>query len=228
MKKASFYKKNTAINNIPDGPLVFDAKWQLFWAFVSKDGIYNIDPKNGQIKFWISLPNLYANTFPTYESVKIADNGDIYLLYNTETMANALYKFVPETGLFNYVYNPVSENFADDPTSLYITKSGQLWVDDTGWMGKDGVWNQVVRSPVFIVNRQPDSGYKYSWPFGIPFYESTNGFLWFNSDNGIAYLDTKQEKWCWVTTDITSVIEDDDNTLWMIAYGKLYKLEVTP
>jgi hypothetical protein len=189
MKKASFYKKNTAINNIPDGPLVFDAKWQLFWAFVSKDGIYNIDPKNGQIKFWISLPNLYANTFPTYESVKIADNGDIYLLYNTETMANALYKFVPETGLFNYVYNPVREYYALDPNSPYITKSGQLWVDDdTGWMGTDGVWHQVVRSPVFIVNRQPESGYTYSWSFAIPFYESSNGFLWFSSDNGIANL----------------------------------------
>jgi len=219
--------ENTAIKNVLDGPLVFDTKRQLFWAFIDQAGIFSIDPINGNIKFWISLPNLYANTFPTYASVKIADNGDIYLLYNTGTRANLLHKFVPETGSFTYIYDPIREYYSIDPNSLFITKSGELWVNDTGWLDKDGVWHQIIRSPVFIVNREPESGYEYSWEFGTPFYESTNGFLWFSSDNGIAYLDTMQEKWCWVTTDITSVIEDDDNTLWMIAYGKLYKMKIS-
>ena len=173
--------ENSEIGNIPDGPLVFDQKRQLFWVFVPKDGIYSIDPINGQIKFWISLPNLYANTFPTYASVRISDNGVIYLLYNTEAMANALYKFVPDDGSFTYVFNPVREYYGLPPDSLYITNSGQLWVDDMGWMEKKGTWHQIVRSPIFIGNRQPDSGYMYSWPFGISFYESQNNFLWFRS-----------------------------------------------
>ena len=221
------FVENTALIDVPDGPLLFDEKRQLFWVFVEKDGIYNVDPVSNEIKFWISLPNLDGSTMKTFSNVRIDDKGDIYLLYNTDMYANRLFRFVPDTLEFEYVYNPLGDYYSNPPNSIFITKSGQLWLNDLGWRDTDGIWHLTVQSPVFISNRFEDNGYTYGWYYGTPLYESSNSYLWFNSVNGVVFLDQKQEKWCWVTTDNTSsMIEDEDKTLWMIVYGKLYKLEM--
>jgi hypothetical protein len=217
-----------SLNDLPDGPLLYDESRQIFWAFVPKDGLYSIDPNTGQDRFWISVPYLDVDTFPVNRTAVIDKNGDIYILSNNDVMANALYKFSPQTNSFSYKYNFVRDYYEYPPNTLFLTGDGHLWVNDMGWLDIDeDTWHLVIRSSVFVAI-QPEDGYKYSWPFGDPMYESSDGHIWFNAANGVIYMDPQMGKWCWVTTDNTSVIEDIETNLWMIAYGRLYKRENIP
>lgn len=161
-----------------------------------------------------------------YSEVNIDKDGNIYLLYNIETIENAIFKFVPDTLEFDYIYNPLGDYYRSPAVSTFLTDSGQLWASDLGWRDADGIWHLTVRSPIFTGNRSPENGNMYLMYQADPLYESSNGYIWFVSGNGLAFLDQKQEKWCWVTTDQAYVIEDGDRTLWTIAYGKLYKLDM--
>jgi hypothetical protein len=214
-------------HDFPFGPLIYDRSRQLFWALVPNDGIYSVDPGNGETHFWVSLPNLDVVTFPVYPTAILDAKGDIYFLYNDDNLVSALYKFSPGNNSVVYVYNPIREYYVDPPTTIFLTKNDKLWLDDVGWLDIDkNIWHQVIRSSVFVSN-QPENGYTYSWPFGSPMYESSDGLIWFEASNGLISYDVNRDKWCWVTTGIvSSVIEDDENTLWMIAYGKLYKREI--
>lgn len=214
-----------SLHDFPFGPLIYDKSRQLFWALVPNDGIYSVDPDNGETHFLVSLPNLDVVTFPVDTTAILDAKGDIYFLYNNDNLVNALYKFSLGNNSADYVYNPIRDYYDAPSYTIFITHQNQLWTDDTGWLDIDkNVWHQVIRSSVFVSNH-PENGYTYSWPFGTPMYESSDGLVWFGAENGLISYDIDRDKWCWVTTDYTSIIEDDKNTLWMIAYGKLYKRE---
>jgi hypothetical protein len=222
------FTEDKRLNDLPDGPLLYDESRQIFWAFVPKDGIYSVDPNTGQDRFWVSVPYLDVDTFPVDRTAVIDKNGDIYILSNNDVMANALYKFSPQTNSFSYKYNFVRDYYEYPPSTLFLTGDGHLWVEDMGWLDIDeDTWHLVIRSSVFVAI-QPEDGYNYSWPFGDPMYESSNGYIWFNAANGVIYHDPQHGNWCWVTTDYSSVIEDVDSNMWMVAYGKLYMWEINP
>ena len=213
--------------DVPYGPIVYDTKRNLFWIFKDNDGIYSLDPVTNHVEFWISLPNLYIKTLndSLSSTVSLGPDGYLYFLYSNDTVSNGLFQFIPDTKELKYIYNPLEEIYP--PTNLFITNSGDIWINDLGWRDTNEIWYQVVRSQVFINNRQSESGYKYAWSYANLIYESSNGALWFRSANGLTELDSKQEKWCWFTTDdVSLLIEDDNKTLWLMAYGKLYKQEI--
>jgi hypothetical protein len=103
--------------------------------------------------------------------------------------------------------------------------SGRLWLDDHAWMNSDGVWYDVVRSPVFITDKS-DAGPNYVWDFPKVVFESSDGRLWFRSMNGMVSLNPEKGEWCWFTTEQSNIVEDSDHNLWMVADNKLYKLEL--
>ncbi|MFZ6029390.1 MAG: hypothetical protein ACOYYS_16890, partial [Chloroflexota bacterium] len=70
------------------------------------------------------------------------------------------------------------------------------------------------------------SGMEYRWKAPQILIESSDHRLWFQSDNGMTWLDPEKGEWCWFTTEQSNIVEDSYHNLWMVADNKLYKLDL--
>jgi len=113
---------------------------------------------------------------------------------------------------------------------LFFDHSSHLWVDDRGWFEFTDIgpiWNQIIRSPVFITDQGLDDNI-YTWSRPYAMYQSSDGTYWFQSDRGMVRLNPQSAEWCLFTNDSSPIVEDSQHNLWMVAFGKLYKLPLVP
>ena len=198
-----------------------------FWIFVPKDAIYSYDPVTYKIESHAEISDLIVS------DAALAPNGSIYFtslhyLENGMTLNIGdieLFSFLPQTGEIKKIIVPLEPW----PTfsSILVDHSGRLWLDSLGWQEPDGRWYQVHRSPIFITNVLW-SGLEHRWKTPQILMESSDGRLWFRSDNGMAWLDPQQGEWCWFTTEQSNIVEDQEHNLWMVADNYLYKLDLNP
>lgn len=192
----------------------------VFWIFAHYDAIYSYDTKTEEIRKHLEIPSLaVADVAPT-------PDGNFYISGVVSDPVNItdqlLYKFLPaESSL-----QQVSIRLEPWPlyTNIMIDHNDRLWLGSLGWLEPDGVtWYQIHRSPVFITNILW-SGKESRWKSGSLELASSDGRMWFYSDNGMISLDPDKGEWCWFTTYQSNIVEDSEHNLWMIADGKLYKL----
>lgn len=217
------FKVLESSDKIPVGSTFFDKSRNIFWIFEPYKSIYSFNPVTLQLKKYTDIPNVDI----TFEKgVAFSSDGSIYLLNDggREILQKSdleILRFSPEKDIVEIINNPLLDQTPF--FSLFIDHSGNLWLDDHAWMGPNGIWYQVIRSPVFITDRMPDSGNNYLWTFPEITFESSDGLLWFQSANGMTRLNIQNGEWCWFTTYKSNIVEDADHNLWMIADGKLYK-----
>ncbi len=215
------YLKNG--KSIPSGNRLLDGNG-IFW--IIHDGVYSFNPDSGEITQHISIPNL-NNYSSLYSSMAtFAPDDSIYFVNVTGDQKAELLHFSTKTG--NIDSENLSNAFyylADMAYSLFVDRSGKLWVSDLGWMEPNGTWYKIIRSPIFITDRA-ESGNKYTWVYPSIVHESSTGLLWFHSENGMAYLNPEKEIWCWFTTEQSNIVEDREGNLWMIAEDNLYRLSL--
>lgn len=206
-------------NEIPIGLTAFDPIKGTFWIATVDNLLFNIDPINIQSISQFELPP----DLGILTDLKMGTENALYLLSVFETHPNnKVTIFKSDTIEFQQVHYSNYINL-DYFSSLFVDKSGNLWLGDQAWKTPEDIWYQIIRSPVFVSNRLPEwSGYRWDAP-KITF-ESSNGFLWFQSVNGMTWLDPSKGEWCWFTTYQSNIVEDSDRNLWMIADNKLYKL----
>lgn len=220
------FERLDIVEPIPEGYVYFDKRQGEFWIFEKFQAVYSLNPKTSTLVKRLETPNV--DFF--YNSVALAPDGSIYILDslgNDSSSKNDLQilKFSPQNNELETIYNPL---FDLTPfSSLFMDHSGRLWLDDHAWMNSDGVWYDVVRSPVFITDKS-DAGPNYVWDFPKVVFESSDGRLWFRSMNGMVSLDPEKGEWCWFTTEQSNIIEDQDGNLWMIVENKLYTLDLEP
>lgn len=203
---------------IPDGRVVLDRN-DVFWIIPHQGFIYSYNTVTRILKKHVTLPQLAVL------DVAVAQDGSLYILkgssYITTTEDETLFHFYPATDKFEEIDVPLGPF----PTywNLLIDHTGNLWLNDRGWMEPNGTWHQIIRSPIFIANNV-ESGLDYRWKTPSLMLQSSDGKLWFKSDNGMAWLDTQKGQWCWFTTYQSDIVEDQQHNLWMIADSKLYRL----
>lgn len=205
----------------PYRSLVILDKKDVFWVFVHADGIYSYNTITGEIKRHANLPNMEVT------DAKLAPDGSIYFVNRATLQTGSLllevFNFMPETDLVEQVSTYEMEKTQVRPFSnILVDRQNRLWLSDLGWMEPDGTWYAIIRSPVFLTNVAWTGG-SSRWATPNILLESSDGRLWFRSDNGMAWLDPQKGEWCWFTTYQSNIVEDSDNNLWMIADGKLYK-----
>ena len=210
-------------DNLPTGIRLFDGVG-TFWIISPNNGIYSFNPSNMEVKQHISIPDLLTESGLYGTMASLAPNGSIYILNITGDSETKLMHFFPNTGQLDYV--AYRDFLGETAFSLFVDHSGQVWLGDLGWMNSNGVWYKLLRSPLFITE-SAETALKYTWTRPSLVFESSNGLLWFQSANGMTSLDLKAEKWCWFTTEQSNIVEDPEHNLWMVADGKLYKLELT-
>jgi len=212
-------------DSVPEGNRLLDDGGK-FWILASRDGIYSYDTITRKIEKHINMPDLETSSSLFGSMATFAPDGSIYFLNMTGERQTNLMHFAPETNQLDFMAH-VKEYLGDVSYNLFVDRSGRLWFGDLGWRDSNGTWYRIVRSPVFITDRAESAG-KYAWTYPSIVLESSNGVLWFQSDNGMTWLDPQKGQWCWFTTEQSMVIEDQRHNLWMIADGKLYKYPLNP
>ncbi len=217
----------------------FDQKHEIFWFFQEKgtpyDGIspgytiYSADPNS-------LTTRKRAETEPGYMSSKaIAPDGTIYftLLRDGKGWDQSrfdIYRFDPKTNSIDIVPRTTSDgvylislhSFPD----VFVDSKGNLWAGAQGFRTSNGVWYQVLPSPILVSpvgEWVTDYGY-YSIDDPMFVMESSDGRLWFSLiHQGMIWLDPNKGEWCWFTTYQSNIVEDLNGNLWMIANGALYQ-----
>ena len=194
---------------------------EKFWFLVSYDGIYSYSPLEQEFKKYLDVPehNIMFST--------ISPDGEIYYIESHIPSERSIYSINisnQDSGVkaLDLTYSVDISLFSN----IFADHLGQLWIGGLGWRDQDKqTWYKLYPSPIFI-STSPESGATY-WQNPFLITESSDGRLWFRSDNGMAWLDLKKEQWCWFTTYQSNIVEDSENNLWMIADGKLYKLPLS-
>lgn len=195
----------------------------VFWILVQENGIYRFDPVTNQSEKYADTPNT------EWRYTAISQDGYIYYLDSGNDLTfidriNDLPVFRFDTKSKSIEQIGISlEPWPDYFSGMLVDDTNSLWLGGAGFRDASGNWYQIQRSPIFIVNYFEDHEI-YRWKPPTILLESSDGRYWFNSLNGTAWLDLKQDKWCWFTTYKSNMVEDSKHNLWMVADGKLYKL----
>jgi hypothetical protein len=219
LEQERFFILSDFKDGIPVGMTVFDPVKGTFWIATVNNFLFNVDPINPEtIRQFEIPPDLGILT-----DLKINSENTLYLLSVLEAYPNnKITIFKSDTNEFQQVHYSNYMNL-DYFSSLFVDKNRNLWLGDQAWKTPEDIWYQTIRSSVFVSNQVPEwSGYRWDTPSII--LESSNGFLWFQSVNGMISLDPSRGEWCWFTTYQSNIVEDSDRNLWMIADNKLYKL----
>jgi hypothetical protein len=198
----------------------------VFWFLVPEDAIYSYAPKSKKVTRIIDL-----ELIP--EVPVISNNGKIYFLTFPREKGQGsaitardvrVYEFDSDKDVLEQL--PIWLTPWPFYPNILVDHDNRLWLGAVGFREEDGTVYQLEQASIFIVN-ELESGLDFRWSSPELIFESSNGLLWYKSKNGIANLNIEEEKWCWVSTSKSNVIEDGNQTLWMVAYGKLYRNDLT-
>lgn len=210
--------------HVPEGRVLLDHDGKL-WIVKPQDGIYSFDPISMEVKKHADIPDLLLPSGSEITPIVLASDASIYIVNEAGDGGSELIRFFQETGEIERNVE-IALDYPWPIYSLFVDQLGQLWLHDLGWKDLNGVWHQIIRSPVFIVNRNSGVGSNFSWPYANIVLESSDGALWFRSENGMTRLNPQNGEWCWFTTYSSRIVEDAYHNLWMIADDKLYKLSL--
>lgn len=210
--------------------VVLDAEKNIFWVLVTDDGIYSYNPQTQVSQKHLTLPDL-----DEYIVLDVAYSPDGNLYYFAGPPAgpmtyqdSRLYRFEISTKELSSTLILLEPSLTSH--SIFADHSGRVWFGALGWMEADGyTWYQLVRSLLFIDNIA-FSGLDYSWKSPDILMESSDKRLWFRSSgNGMFWLDPAKGKWCWVAVYHTDhIIEDQEQNMWAVLGGKLYRYPLNP
>ena len=210
--------------------VVFDDSGYL-WILVEHNGIYKYELESGELSREADMPNgdVYG--------AKILEDGNIYFVmyvgdydgedeYDNEK--GLVFTFSPQTKEISMIKVPEEALSGGDnaPSDFLFDASGRFWISNLVYKDTDEQWYEILYSPVFLTDQfygiLPDR--KYNEVVLLLRSSSSDGRLWYTERmSGTYFTDPDEQKWCWVTTEVSTVLEDGQEYLWMIADDSLYK-----
>lgn len=203
-------------------PIIEDQNGLLWMILEDENGsaLYSIDPTS-----LISERHFYSPDGEIIRSLAITNDGTIWIggsqLYKYATTTKDL---INKSGSLSWDKIMPSGEYSNIDY-LFVDNDGNLWLDDQGWLDFSDpvrpVWHKIVRSPLFIYDyNSPESQYGWLRPNFV--FQDSNDIYWFTSSAGIVSVNSENGEWCKFTTGKSPVVEDSDNNLWIVVYGKLY------
>lgn len=204
--------------------VLLDNKKSIFWFLVPYGFIYSYDPSPDVLTRHISISDL------DLRDAAITQNGDIYILNDDRSLeqTNVLFLYSPQTKTIE----PVFWQLEPQPYygfNLLADHADRLWFGSFGWMESEGIWYQLLRSPLFVTTNLDLGGPRtFRWLPPRIMLESPNNVFWFSGPNGLFSLDFNKGEWCWVSTFRSNIVQDSDGNLWIIGDGKVYRHPLLP
>ena len=169
----------------------------------------------------------------TLSDITVLSNGDLALSINGKkeiTIFSTDTKMIKDKITIDLPIREVPPIYGEHPAGMYyqisesfLSHDERLWIHNYGWMEPDGSWRMILsRFPGFFGIWQEELEY-YDWLTPSIIAESSDGSLWYGSANGTVRFDPQKGDWCWITTERSNVVEDQNKNVWMLAGGKLYK-----
>ncbi|WP_420640850.1 hypothetical protein [Candidatus Leptofilum sp.] len=218
------------VGMIPRDGIIIANDENAIWIYQQQDGLYNYNLQN-------SL--LHHHEVPFTQIVqRMVISPDGNLLFSQEKEGSNWTLHPGELIQYSPIFQTITEvnvpfrRWPDYGTLLYV-ESGDLWLGIHGFLSSDGDW--VLRNPkrrIFTdLGRGSDT---YNWAHPKLLFQSSNGYLWYTAYSGdflgvqgSAWYDPAREIGCWFTTEAGIIVEDTQQTLWMVTDGKLYKLTLS-
>jgi hypothetical protein len=195
----------------------------ILWILASEDGIYRYEFQNGELEKMIELDEGRIVT------ATISPSDDIYFIrtLSYEKTDGKIYVYSPETDVINSFDVPQDGLYSDGSviSNIMVDKQYRLWISSVLWRDENGIWNKVISPPEFITDTNLELAGQNQYkiiPFSVT-YSSSDGNVWFNGVDGTFRANPDTGFWCWVTTQHSTVLEDNQGYLWMAAGDGLYK-----
>lgn len=207
----------------------------IFWILFPDDGLYQYDPVSQMNEKRLDHRDI------SIRYMTLAPDGSVYFSEARKVPVTSwrehytmpqgiLFQYFPETG------DVVSLNDPDGVWPLYsgllVDHRGRLWLGPAGYHELDGTWHLLALDVEDYLNSITD----YNWILPEPIIEDSTGTIWFNkfldmggaSAEGTAWYNPDTGEGCVFTRMPANIIEDSNQTLWMIVDNTLYALALDP
>lgn len=199
-----------------------------FWLLTGEDIIYSFDPINQKLKSYGSLENM-----GDIHDLLYAPDGSLYFS-TSKSGKGAVFQFIPTTGEIISIDLPYGSLFS----ARLIDHTGSIWLNDAyASLGSDKTWQELQPNPMRYWWDQEISDYWRYYSPPDPFFESSDGRIWFRIDrsnnwknlrSGIAWYDPNKREGCWFTSEGAKILEDTQQNLWMVLNNYLYTYKLIP
>jgi hypothetical protein len=203
-----------------------------FWIIVRWDGFYHYDPATQTTVMRAESDGDYIGY------TALAPDGSIYFTkpvnLTSMTMTIRDWFTLPQGTLFHYFPEtdeiiPVDDFEEELPvfSGLLVDHRGRLWLGSIAYREPDGTWHSVLPDPEEFLNSVKDFN---TGKTAAPIMESSDGTLWFEKfmdtsgafGQGTGWYDPETGEGCRFTTEATNIVEDSNQTLWIVADEILY------
>ncbi|MDH3942588.1 MAG: hypothetical protein OEV06_00635 [Anaerolineae bacterium] len=214
-----------------DWPEVVLDDQEGFWIIVAGDGIYSYTPEN--------------NHLLKHEKIDLDQIGNLSLTSNKQLFVQGNdYDDYPDWSVYRFsiVSGEVSEVQLPADSwpwgEIFVDHENNLWFGAVSYLSPGGGWNLLhpdIEGFAEAGSLGPLAWVARASPHII--FESSNGLMWFERDggwdwnthsDGTAWYDPETGAGCWFTTVTGGIAEDSSGTLWTVADGQLYKLDLYP
>jgi hypothetical protein len=189
-----------------------------FWFLVNHDAIYRYKISDGLFEKMFDAKNF------EFSKVRLAKDGSIY--FTDQTME--MYHFNPKDKSYTSFTIPFRE--WDSGFNFFVDAKDRIWFSQLGWRDVEGNWFEFVAQPEFIPINEMEINNADPFVFVNPFLDiatvTSNDVVWLNSYSGVYKANINEGKWCWITTEFSNVLEDEDGYVWLLVENKLYRRPV--
>lgn len=222
------------VDIVPDNrysPKIILDENDVFWIFMSYDGIYRYNPVNN---FEISERVITLPDYWIREAVLSPDGSIFYEIdsdkgkYTFSAPEGSLHQFTPQENVI------VDLQLPSDPIPLFwgllVDHLGQLWLGSSAYRDTNEVWHIIHPDAEWYMEYAYSGNLTYIWAPPEPILESSDGRLWFTrfadtrTVDGMAWYNPDTREGCQFTNYFSpSIVEDNLQQLWVVLDNKLYK-----
>lgn len=207
-------------------PLIVLDELNTFWVFVNYDGLYSFNPDTNVLEKHVDIIE-----YPIVD-VALAPDGSLFFSKPANQVGSTravyglsqgmLFQFIPQSNEIKALAVP--NQGLPGFNGMLVDPNGILYLGATSYRMPNGIWNLIHPDIESYFNHAGD----HTWATPKLIFESSDGRLWFNryldgSGGGTAWYDIETGDGCLFNGEASNIIEDANQTLWMIMGGNLYK-----
>ena len=130
---------------------------------------------------------------------------------------------------------PFSHLIGENVAPSYLDRSNRLWFGYSGWLDisdtNDIDWYNIITPPELVSYADIIKPMYMISPLALRnIFQSSNGWMWFTTIDGIVRLKIQDNfqhgEWCKITNGHSKVTEDQQGNLWIIVFNKIYKYHI--